>query len=582
MNRRLWKEIAAARWAFWLTVVLQVVATACMVIQAWAFSQIVNRTFLLHTSLDELHDWFLLAIFGVVGRALAGWLGTIVAAHLATAVKAGMRRRTMAYLLALGPAFMKSERSGEIVTTLAEGVERLDHYFREYLSAIVSAVLIPLCIILLVLPLDFMTFLVLLLTAPLVPLFMALIGMAAGRLARQQHARMSLLGAHFLDVLQGLTTLRLLNRGKVQVQSIRRITDDFRGATMQVLRVAFLSALTLEMLATLSVAIIAVEIGVRLLHGGIRFEHALFLLVIAPEYYLPLRTLGARFHSGTEGAAVADRLYALLDTLPQGKTDGRCDVPAWKTLRIQDVHFAYTPERPALNGVSLSVERGQRVALIGESGSGKTTLSSLLLRFLSPQQGDVYLDDVPLSAVDVSAWRAQIAWVSQKPYLFNETVEDNIRVGRQDATYDEVIAAAKAANAHDFIMKLPQGYATPCGERGLQLSGGQAQRIAIARAFLKDAPFILLDEPTANLDAESEAQVMGALRRLSENRTVLSIAHRLDTVIDADAIYVMHDGCIVEQGSHRALSQRNGLYTQMRQDYGQDVFANSEMDVAIR
>lgn len=567
MNRRLWSEINRTWWAFWLTVIMQVFGALFMMIQAWAFSQIIKRAFLLDADLSDLRNWFALVLLGVAGRAFTAWISTISAAYLATTIKADLRKRTMAHLLALGPAFMQTERSGEIVTTLAEGVDKLDTYFREYLPAILAAILIPLCIIFIVLPLDLLTFLVMLLTAPLIPLFMALIGRAAGGLARRQHARMSFLGAHFMDVMQGMTTLRLLNRSKHQVSTIRQITEDFRAATMNVLRVAFLSALSLELLATLSVAIVAVEIGVRLLSGDIAFEHALFLLVIAPEYYMPLRTLGARFHSGTEGAAAADRLYALLDTPLSHYKDEQAPVPMWNRLRLEDVYYAYTPERPALSGVTLTVQRGQRVVLIGESGSGKTTLSALILCFLSPQRGGLYLDDLPLTSVDPATWRAQIAWVSQRPYLFNATVEENIRIGKPTATVDQIINATHAANAHDFIIRLPDGYATPCGERGLQLSGGQAQRIAIARAFLKDAPLIVLDEPTANLDAESEQQVISALRRLSEGRTVLSIAHRLETVINADVIVVMADGHIVEQGDHQGLMQRGGLYAQMWRDH---------------
>lgn len=568
MNKRLWAETRIARAAFWLTVVLQIVVAVFLMIQAWALSQIINRAFLLNTPLDQLGEWFALALFGIGGRALAGWLSAVAAAHLATAVKADLRRRTMAHLLTLGPAFLKSERSGEIVTTLAEGVEKLDSYFREYLPAILAAICIPLCIIVVVLPLDWLTFFVMLLTAPLIPLFMVLIGKAAGYLARQQHARMSQLGAHFVDVMGGLVTLRLLNRSRFQIKTIRRITEDFRQATMGVLRVAFLSSLALELLATLSVAIVAVEIGIRLLYGGIAFEYALFLLIIAPEYYMPLRTLGARFHSGTEGAAVAERLYALMDQPPPVAAGGDAPAPdTWRALHIDDVHFAYTPERPALRGVSLSIERGQQVAIVGDSGGGKTTLSALILRFLAPQSGVIRLDDTRLDDMAVDSWRDQIAWVSQKPYLFNASIADNIRIGRADATDEQIIAAARSADAHDFISALPAGYDTPCGERGLHLSGGQAQRIAIARAFLKDAPLIVLDEPTANLDTASEAQVIGALRRLAHGRTVISIAHRLNTVVDADMIYLIADGRIVEQGDHHTLTAQNGRYAQMRRDY---------------
>lgn len=544
MKKRLWGELSAARGSFRITVLMQLVAALFLMLQAWSFAQIVNRVFLLGQPPAEVLAWFGWALVGVAGRAMATYASTVAAARVATRVKASLRQRVLRHLSALGPAYLHGERSGELVTTLADGVEKLDTYYREYLPAMIAAALIPLCIILVVLPLDALTFFVMLFTAPLIPLFMALIGMAAGELARRQHSRMSLLGAHFADVMRGLNTLRLLNRSRHQIATIRNITESFRVATMGVLRVAFLSALSLELLATLSVAIVAVEIGVRLLYGGLLFEHALFLLVIAPEFYLPLRTLGARFHSGTEGAAAAERLYEVLDT-PLPVEAGEQPVPEWQAITFEDVHFAYTPERPALRGAALTIRRGQHVALIGPSGGGKSTLAALLLRFIAPTHGQITLDGLPLEQVDVAAWRSQIAWVSQKPYLFNATIAENIRMGRPEASDDEVIAAAQAAHAHEFIVCLPQGYDTPIGERGALLSGGQAQRVAIARAFLKDAPLLILDEPTANLDAASEAQVVDALRRLMHGRTVVSIAHRPSAIVHADAVYEVREGRVM-------------------------------------
>jgi len=608
MNKRLWAEIRIMQGMFRLTVIMQVMNTLFLIAQAWALSQIISKAFLNGMGFDNLTNWVILGIIGILGRAITSAIATISAAKVATRVKAELRGRTMNHLRQLGPAFIQSERSGEIVTTLTEGVEKLDVYFRAYLPAMILALVAPLCIILFILPLDLLTFIVFLFTAPLIPIFMALIGMSAGRLARQQHGRMSMLGAHFIDVMAGLTTLRLLNRSLFQVKTIQKITDDFRHATMAVLRVAFLSALSLELLATLSVAIVAVEIGVRLLHGGILFEHALFLLILAPEFYMPLRTLGARFHSGTEGKAVAERIYALLDsstpippapfphavekggdshstnthslhetgnpnddmiyhvpTADEIRTEGGENT--WHAIRFESVQFAYSPDRPALNGVSFIIPRRAQVAVVGESGSGKTTLAMLILGFISPQAGKIMIGDNSLTDLNIRAWRKQIAWVSQKPYLFNMSIKDNIRIGNPHASDADMIRAAQDANAHDFIIQLHAGYDTPCGERGVQLSGGQAQRIAIARAFLKNAPILILDEPTANLDADSEGQVIGALAGLTKNRTVLSIAHRLDTITYADMILVMQNGRLVEQGTHQTLLAQNGYYAQLRKNH---------------
>ena len=570
-------------------------ATALVVVaQAALFSRVIDVVFLRGAALADVAHLLLLLAFVILLRALLGLGSAAASAQLAIRVKADLRRRFMAHLLALGPAYTQGERSGELVLTAGEGIEKLDAYFRDYLPGAVGAVLVPLLILIVVVPLDALTFVILLVTAPLIPLFMALIGMAAGALARRQFADMQFLGAHFLGVMQGLTTLKLFNRSTLQTGTIARITGQFRVATMRVLRVAFLSALSLEMLATLSVAIVAVEIGLRLLHGGIGFEGALFLLVIAPEFYLPLRALGAKFHAGTEGKAAAERVFAVLDTpLPTaepysplstnptvGWTRGVGGEVSTSPLSTQwrgvggevafsNVHFAYG-DRPALNGLSFTLAAGQRVALVGASGSGKSTTANLLLRFISPDSGLIRVGGVDLQAVPADEWRAQLGWVSQRPYLFNTTVADNIRLGRPDASDDEVIAAARAASAHDFILALPQGYATPCGERGLRLSGGQAQRVAIARAFLRDAPLLILDEATANLDPETEAEIDAALARLIVGRSALIIAHRLRTVTTADRIVVLDAGRAVEQGTHADLLAATGTYAHFLRTYLDD------------
>ncbi|MCC6805551.1 MAG: thiol reductant ABC exporter subunit CydD, partial [Anaerolineae bacterium] len=357
------------------------------------------------------------------------------------------------------------------------------------------------------------------------------------------------------------TTLRLFNRSRHQIDTIARFSGEFRAATMGVLRVAFLSALALEMLATLSVAIVAVEIGLRLIDGGIGFEQALFLLIIAPEFYQPLRTLGARFHTGTEASAAASRIFDVLETpLPTAPVDPQT-VPSNLHIRYENVAYAYDGgDRPALDGLSFEIAPGERVALVGASGGGKSTAAALLLRFLSPDSGRITVDGIDLANLNADDWRKRIAWVAQSPYLFNASAADNIRLGSPDAPLDAVIAAARAAEAHDFIAALPQGYDTVLGERGSRLSGGQAQRIAIARAFLRDAPLLVLDEMTAYLDAATEAAVQTALRRLLTGRTALVIAHRLHTIRDVDRIVVVDAGRAVETGTHADLLATHGAY----------------------
>lgn len=559
MDRRLIAEARAVRREFALSILWQTLAGACLIGGAFAFSRTVAAVFLGGQPLSAVLP--LLGLFGGCALLRAGlvWAGNSAAAEVSIRVRLDLRRRLLKQLVQLGA---QDARTGELATTASKGIDALDPYFRDYLPALFTALLIPLTMALVVLPLDGLTLAVMLITAPLIPFFMILIGKAAGVLAKTQYASLGLLSAHFLDVMQGLLTLKLFNRSQYQIETIGRISGEFRTATMGVLRVAFLSALTLELLATVSVALIAVEIGVRLLHGGIPFESALFLLVIAPEFYQPLRTLGARFHTGTEASAAAARIFDVL-ALPCPPV-GAVTAPPHSDLRFDAVYVAYDAgERPALNGLSFTVAQGEKVALVGATGGGKSTALALLLRFSEPTAGRITVNGRDLRELDADSWRQQIAWVPQAPYLFNTSIADNIRLGRPDAPLTDVIAAAEAAQAHDFITRLPHGYDTVIGERGARLSGGQAQRVAIARAFLRDAPLLLLDEITSYLDHETEAALNRALDRLLVGRTALVVAHRLHTIQRMDRILVVEAGQVVESGTHAELLAHGGRYQRL-------------------
>jgi ATP-binding cassette subfamily C protein CydCD len=571
-DRRLLGEARCARLGLALTVSLGAAGGVLAVLQARALSQAVTRVFLEGSSLAGIRPLLGALLILAVTRAAAIWGSEAAAGGVAARVKISLRDRLFGRLLELGPAYARGERTGELANTAVEGIEALDAYFSQYLPQLALAALVPLTILAFVFPLDPLSGLIFLLTAPLIPIFMILIGGQADAMTRRQWTSLSRMSAHFLDVLQGLPTLKLFNRSQDQLRSIAAISDRHRQATMGVLRVAFLSALVLELVATLSTAVVAVEIGLRLLYGRLAFEQAFFILILAPEFYLPLRLLGARFHAGISGVMAAERIYEIADCeLPiadsRPLTPRGCAVRNQQstirnpqsTVSFRHVSFSYPGERrAALEDVSFDLLPGRTVALVGPSGGGKSTIAQLLLRFSEPSAGEITVGSAPLPDFRADAWRRCLAWVPQLPYLFNASVADNIRLGCPDASPDQVVHAARAAGAHDFIQALPDSYETVIGERGARLSGGQAQRIALARAFLVDAPLVILDEPTAHLDPETEAEVEESLERLQFGRTVLIIAHRLRTVRRADLILVLDGGRVVEAGTHEALSRIPG------------------------
>ena len=563
-DRRLLSAAMQARGWLALTIGLGFLAGIVIVGQAWALARIVDGVFLQDQTLADVTPMLAVLAGLALTRFLFGWGSESAGKQLAVRVKTDIRGRLTRHILQLGPAYAAGERSGELTNTVTAGVEALDAWFSQYLPQVALALIMPLTILIVVFPNDPLSGFVLLLTAPLIPFFMILIGSAAESLTKKQWTTLSRLAAHFLDVIQGLLTLKLFGRAQDQLRIIARISDDYRKTTMGVLRVAFLSALVLEMLATISVAVIAVEIGIRVMRGHMVFLDAFFILILAPDFYQPLRMLGSRFHAGMEGVAAADRIFAILGTppstvaMPQPSAIAHAALGAHLAgdfrIRFQDVSVRFGEgERRALEAIRFELRKGQHIALVGPSGAGKSTVAHLLMRFLEPTSGRILLDDLPLGAIDARAWRQGIAWMPQRPYLFNMSIADNIRLGQHDAGMKEVIRAAQLAFAHDFITALPAGYDTIVGERGARLSGGQAQRIALARAFLRDAPIVILDEPTANLDPEAEEQIQRAIDTLLQGRTALIIAHRLNTIRRADRILVMQKGRIVEAGSHKEL-----------------------------
>ena len=571
MNRELLRQVRPARASLSLTVVLGLLLAVATIAQMVFLSEAVDRVFLKGANLGEVSPQLLLLLGASVLRSGLLWAREVAAQRGAVRIKSELRERLFAHLLRLGPAYAKGQRTGELTTTATEGVEKLEAYFGRYLPQTVLSVFVPLLIAGYIFPRDWSSAVLLLVTAPVIPVMMVLVGSYAEEHMQRQWSALSRMGASFLDALQGLPTLKIFGRSVEERERVAAASEEFRGRTMKVLRYAFLSGFVLEFMTSMAIALVAVTLGVRLISGNMPFEEAFVVLLLAPEFYKPLRELGTHRHAGMEGSAAADRIFEILATpVPVREGSGMPSTVAGSiTVEFSGVGYTYPgKDHPALSDLTLTLPAGTRTALVGPSGSGKSTLVNLLMRFMDPDSGAILANGISVSSLPAKTWRESLALVPQRPHLFYGTVLENIKLARPGASREEVERAAELAGATEFIRRMPEGYGTRIGERGSRLSGGEAQRIAIARAFLKDAPVLIMDEPTSSLDPESERLIRAALERLARGRTVLVIAHRLNTVYGADRIAVLDEGSLAETGTHQELLRQGGLYTRLVNTYG--------------
>jgi len=546
IDKRLVKLLVDTKRPLVLMVVFGVLETISVIGQAAVLAKIIADTFLENKSLEAVES--LLLIFALISlfRALFSFLGRGETVKISEIIRIKLYRQLITHITALGPTYVKKEQSGELVNTIFNGVNKLDAYFSQYIPQLFYSALIPLSILIIVFPADILSGVVLLLTAPIIPIFMNLIGSTAAKQTKKQWAVLSRMSAYFLDVLQGLSTLKIFGKSNPKIVGISEISNQFRKITMKVLRIAFLSALVLELAATLSVAIIAVEIGIRLLYDKISFETALFILILAPEFYQPLRQLGARFHAGMEGVSAAQRIFEIFQTKPLPASIKTTDSKVKKSdIVFENVSFSYAADEPLiLKDISFCLHPGKVNFLVGESGAGKSTIAALLAGFIRPKSGEIYLNSIPLGQYGEENSRNQMAYLIQNPYMFHRSVHDNLIIANSKAKIDTIYHAMKTVQLHDFILSLPQGYQTIIGEQGERFSGGQIQRLALARVILRNAPIMILDEPTSNLDSSVERRIMKSIRKLAENKTVLLITHRLSVVQKDDRVIYLDNGKI--------------------------------------
>ena len=540
IDPRLLRYARATRLFLMAVVGLGAVGALLVIAQAMLIAEVVVGAFQHRMSVGELGTPLLLLAVVAVGRAVVSWLTELAAHRASAAVKSELRRRLLERSVELGPGWLSGQRTGSLVALATRGVDALDDYFSRYLPQLGLAIVVPVAVLARIVTEDWVSAAIIVGTLPLIPLFMVMIGWATQSRMDRQWQLLSRLSGHFLDVVAGLPTLKVFGRAKAQADSIRRITGEYRMATMRTLRIAFVSSFALELLATLSVALVAVTIGMRLVHGDMDLYVGLVVLVLAPEAYLPLRQVGAQYHAAAEGLAAAEEIFAVLETpVP---ASGTAEVPS-DALLFEGVTVRY-PGRSvdAVSDVSFTVEPGETVALVGPSGSGKSTLLNALLGFVRPAEGRVLVGGVDLTDVDLEQWRSRIAWVPQRPQLYAGTIAENVRLARPDADDTAVRRALADAGALDFVDALPEGIESVLGEDGAGLSAGQRQRLALARAFLADRPVLLLDEPTAALDGATEAEVVEAVRRLAVGRTVLLVVHRPALLAVADRVVRVTEG----------------------------------------
>lgn len=500
-----------------------------LIIQASLLAVVISRVVVDNASVHDVRVE-LVKLSLVTGiRGFLVWLSSVIASRSAATAKEDLRQAVLKRVVELGPSALTGRQTGALAVTVTRGIDALDGFFSRYLTQLVFAAVVPGLLLVRMAFADVLSAGIIVLTMPLVPIFMILVGKLTQKRVDEQFRSLTMLSAHFLDLLRGMATLRLFNRADAQTRSLADSAEQMRRVTMSNLRIAFLSAFVLELVTTMGIALVAVSAGLRLVNGEMTFESALVVLLLAPDVYLPLRQVGSQYHANAEGVAAADVMFAILERSNVSTGSQRA---VSLDIEFDKVTIAHESTKVSvLKDCSFVLREGERLGLVGPSGCGKSTALQALLGFIPVVDGHITVGGVDLQQLQPNWWRSRIAYVSQRSHVFNATIAENVRIGRRDASDADVTAALEGAMLWDVVRSAHGGINAAVGERGGNLSAGERQRLVLARAFLCDAPIVLLDEPMANLDSESEVMVSEALRALLLGRTAIVVSHRIESLM---------------------------------------------------
>lgn len=561
INKRLLKESKFKRFYIIAIILTSLFNSLFIVVSAYLLSFIVAGIFLKTKTLEEIKIYIALFIGNAVLKALFTFVSEVYIKNSSEEIKENLKDKLFKLVISANPYKVRNEKLGELINIITEGVEMVERYYSEYIPQFFAAFIIPLFICFGVAYVDKISALIMVITYPIIPVFMILIGYKSKEANERQWKKLNILSSHFIDMLQGLSTLKIFGISNNQEEKIFNISESHRKATMEVLKISFLSALVLELFATISTAIVAVNLGLRLVYDQISFLNAFFILVLTPDFYLPVRQLGLKFHASLNGVVAIEKIEMLEEKFRVKFLEDKLVVEDNKfEIEVKNLSFVYD-NKEVLKDISFKISSGEKIALIGESGSGKSTLINILSGFLEVQENTVFVNGIDINNIERESYLKNITLVPQFPHIFNRTIEDNLTVGYKGIDNKELLNIYKNSGVQEFSETFEKGYKTIIGEgEMISISGGEAQRIAIARAMIKKSGFIIFDEPSSALDAEKEDVLIDAVKKHFKKNTILIAAHRLNTIKAVDKIIMLKEGKISEIGSHRELMKKRGDY----------------------